>query len=909
MSAPPGPEVIRFPPAQFVSAACAYIASAHRVDIPNLTRATLLVPSLHARQAIARELRRAAAVTVLLLPRITTLSQWAGEALLPQRIVPRPAREAIVYQALAEKRWFEHSDLWAIAGELLALFDELTRWKVGMPASLDDFQQRLEQAYRARAGASFAVEARLVHDLWHALAATQERADAEAAYQLKLGVLARTVADPVYVLGVETLAPSERDFIAACSRRVRTVLFVEDRVASPSMSNAERALALAWQSSATSTLRARAEQMRHSSAMSALRGRVRFLAAHGIEHEAAAIEITIRRWLHCGRQNIGVVVLDRLTARRARALLERAQILVRDEAGWPFSTTSAATILSRWFDVCADDYYHRDLLDLLKSPFAFSDWTREVRQEAVWRLERRLREANVRTGLENYIALARGDAELRQLLLRVQRAAAALGTRARKSLARWLSAVAASLDELGVSGGYAKDAAGSQLFELMQRLGRELAESGALFTFGEFRHWFGRQLESASFLDSAIDSPVIFTGLHATRLRRFDAVLIVGADASTLAACDSGGLFFNESVRRELGLPGWEERTREIEADLFSLLANTPETVVTWQMTRDGETNLLAPIFERLRSVHRLAWNDDLAETLPAPGVHLSRSQEPGMPNGSKRPAPATPPDLVPGTISASGYNSLVACPYQFFARYVLRLRQLDDVQEELEKSDYGSRIHEILHAFHRAHPCVLALSADAAQAALAEMSIAAFRDVTDIDFMAGAWLARWRKLIPSYIAWQRQREEQGWRVVSGELDRSITIKTAAGRTFTLRGRIDRVDAREADDAVAVIDYKTQARRVLEGKLAERGEDVQLPVYALLWGGPVAAALFLSADGKEIVPVAAGDDIEELAREVSERLANVIDRLHEGARLPAQGVDAVCRYCDVAGLCRRKHWA
>jgi ATP-dependent helicase/nuclease subunit B len=32
------------------------------------------------------------------------------------------------------------------------------------------------------------------------------------------------------------------------------------------------------------------------------------------------------------------------------------------------------------------------------------------------------------------------------------------------------------------------------------------------------------------------------------------------------------------------------------------------------------------------------------------------------------------------------------------------------------------------------------------------------------------------------------------------------------------------------------------------------------------------------------------------------------DALHDGSRLTAQGVDAVCEYCEVRGLCRRDYW-
>ena len=46
-----------------------------------------------------------------------------------------------------------------------------------------------------------------------------------------------------------------------------------------------------------------------------------------------------------------------MTARRARARLERAQILVADESGWTLSTTMASSVVMRWLDVIGGDFY------------------------------------------------------------------------------------------------------------------------------------------------------------------------------------------------------------------------------------------------------------------------------------------------------------------------------------------------------------------------------------------------------------------------------------------------------------------------------------------------------------------------------------------------------------------------
>ena len=105
-----------------------------------------------------------------------------------------------------------------------------------------------------------------------------------------------------------------------------------------------------------------------------------------------------------------------------------------------------------------------------------------------------------------------------------------------------------------------------------------------------------------------------------------------------------------------------------------------------------------------------------------------------------------------------------------------------------------------------------------------------------------------------------------------------------------------------------MVDYKTGVPSRLRSALDPPGEDVQLPVYALLWGGDVAEALFLSIDRDGVVPVRVEDDVGALAGATQARLAALYDALADGAAAPAQGSDDVCRYCELPGLCRRTHW-
>jgi ATP-dependent helicase/nuclease subunit B len=106
----------------------------------------------------------------------------------------------------------------------------------------------------------------------------------------------------------------------------------------------------------------------------------------------------------------------------------------------------------------------------------------------------------------------------------------------------------------------------------------------------------------------------------------------------------------------------------------------------------------------------------------------------------------------------------------------------------------------------------------------------------------------------------------------------------------------------------AVIDYKARPAKPLKDSLEAPGEDVQLAVYALLWGDAVSEAMFLSIDRREVEAVPPRQEIRALAKGASERLAAMFDALATGATLKAQGAEAACEYCDARGLCRKDHW-
>lgn len=879
----------------FYRQAAQKILSCHAPDMSDLRRTVVVLPNYHVALPLAQALSAVSGLPALLLPQMLTLPDWAQALTLDLPVQSDTLRIVALYQALRERNWFSDADLWSLSRELLSLMDELTCHCVTMPETTEEFSRQLTAAYQARTGVAMQFEARVVHELWYAMAALGEL-DAPRAYQQRLARLAMQIKSPFYVLQTGDLEVTEDRFLQTCREQGNVTVFdlrsmISER---PDLALLTSALQLDITSDNLLSTAAGFHTKAH------MGQRLKLFGAHGLEQEAEAADTQIRRWLLDGKQSIAVVVHDRLVARRLRALLERAQIEVQDETGWTFSTLSVSTALIRWLEALQSDFYYLDVLDLLKSPFLFADDPAQRKQSA-FQFEQMVRKHGVIAHLQDFISLAEREfPDLIQTLLRFQQAAHSMPKRP-ASISDWLSALHEGLDILGI--GWRQDAAGQQLIRLLSQWQEELKKDVTACSFAEWRRWLSQQLDLNTFRDVSVDSPVLFTHLAATRWRRFDAVVMIGCDAMHLPAPAHAGQWFNDAVRLTLGLPLSTAQQRQVRDDLLALLGLNDTVLATWQQSQNGEPNLLSPYLEMLRALHLMAFGDDLADReLGELLVQVSLRTPSCYPLVSvSMPGPAVLSELIPTRISPSGYNSLMDCPYQYFARHILRLNELDEVREALDKRDYGIWVHAVLQRFHSEIPLLSHQDKNSAELCMRRISDEVFGIALAHDYLAQAWLLRWQSLIPAYLDWQLENEHMGWHYQGSEVPFNIQVTDH----LQLYGRLDRVDVqRDKPEQILIIDYKTQSAQRLKSRLKEAGEDVQLACYVAAMDA--GAAEFVSLDDETVLAVSPLHDIAELAVLNLERLQTIFAQLQVGMGMPAHGI--VCDYCEMKGLCRRGTW-
>jgi ATP-dependent helicase/nuclease subunit B len=657
---------------------------------------------------------------------------------------------------------------------------------------------------------------------------------------------------------------------------------------------------------------------------------------------------------------VALVALDRSLVRRVRALLEGAGATVSDETGWKLSTTRAGAAVTRLLVASRPNASTDDLLDWLKSGWvqwpqplpagdfdaavaALETWCRRHGLLAAWGL-----------GLDKSASadlLPDGRQAMpesaRQLWLRARQTVALLAplwASKRAPLSAMLSGVSQALQDCGAWQALLHDLAGAAVLEALRLKSSEQSEalawpavaSGLLMDGQGVSRWVDQVLEESSFRlasaavgDAQVD--VVVTPLTRAVLRPFSAIVMPGADERQLGAMDGVPGWVHGLLCEQMGLPT-KTTMRDAQWASFGLLMAQPEVACLCREANGREPLEPSPWFERWAMHTGLAMpalpDARLTQVLAAipvrpPLPSLRQVSGSGLARG-----PLTLP--LPSHISATSYESLRQCPYRFFAQHVLGLRALDELEEGVDRSDFGVWLHAVLQCFHARR--------DAPQLPLLDdeaLWVEAAHEVTrlqglDRDSRRPYFLpfaATLERMAHHYVTWLHGHEGDGWRFARAEevVQWPMALSNDLGDdiTVTLHGQLDRLDRRGQgeDTAWCVIDYKTGSQDGLKQKVKQPLEDTQLAFYAALaQHAPATAApndpqrvtsaleaMYLHLDEKGVTPVKHPHVIES-AQAVVEGVRMDLTRLLAGAAMPALGEGVACEYCDVRGLCRRDHW-
>ena len=578
--------------------------------------------------------------------------------------------------------------------------------------------------------------------------------------------------------------------------------------------------------------------------------------------------------LNAGRTPVALLAQDRVAVRRVRTLLMRQGVPIHDETGWTLATTPAAAALMALLRAQLAQGGVDDWLAWMKSPLGAG-----FDAEALRDLEALCRRKGWReTGPLDALGLP---------LWREARDAAEPLAGGPRKLGGWLADLGRVLRRLG---SLAEVEGGEPLLSALWISRNPWAGSAHEQVIGatrlrpdEFLAWVDATLESAQFSPAEDAQPaVVITPLARVLLRPFGAAVLPGADAATLAPAAPRNGVLSDADAQALGLPHLAAQ-RAAQAWAFAQLLRLPAVTLLRCSHAGAEPLPPSPLIERLEA----AWGG------PVPAWVDEREAAPLASQPAHRRAAV--PRRLPVQLSASSIEALRNCPYQFFSRSVLGLREPDELDVELDKRDYGTWLHDVLRHFHESRSgddvADLRAAADAEAASLDAADFLPFR-------------AAFERVLPRYISWLTETEAAGQRFEAGEVERRCQPFEGSLAGVTLQGRIDRIDI--TPSGRLLLDYKTGRAKDLKDKLKTPLEDTQLAVYALLMeADPALQAAYLAMDEPDALVTVPHPEVNATAQVLREGLQADLSAVLAGQALPALGEGRVCDYCEARGLCRK----
>ncbi len=326
-------------------------------------------------------------------------------------------------------------------------------------------------------------------------------------------------------------------------------------------------------------------------------------------------------------------------------------------------------------------------------------------------------------------------------------------------------------------------------------------------------------------------------GLLETRAQSFDTVVILDANETVLPAVPEVDPVLPPTVRRALGLPGYDESVEVSRYHLFRLLESARTAHVLYKESADETRSHLVEDF--LFQVQER----DPAHTEPVPSTlafgYGSESSE--QPRVVKDATLLT--HFSEFAFSPSHLDTYLQCPMKFYYSAGARLREAEEISERLDPRRLGTLLHRVLSDLYEPH----------AGSVLSEETYGEMRlrlpAAIQRTFPEGGEAALLKGLARKRLETLLDRERatlSGHTILRGVEARLQADLATGGVRVSFRGFADRID--ERDGCLMITDYKSgkdlkqnipkssqdPIDPLSRRSVARRLRSFQLPLYAAL---------------------------------------------------------------------------
>ncbi len=573
--------------------------------------------------------------------------------------------------------------------------------------------------------------------------------------------------------------------------------------------------------------------------------------------EALAIALIMRQVLETPEKTVALVTPDRNLSRRVVAELKRWNIEADDSAGQPLSLTPIGIFLRLIMNVLEDNWSQTSQLALMKHPFCscglkrgeFNQLVRHI--ELAWRRNKKLNleQENL---LQNF----------RQRMQPLQD----LFEQPTTDITALLTAhirVAESLADTDVKTGEKiiwKQDAGQVAAKFISALMAPInvLESIAPNDYSDFLQLI--MVTQNVRKRYGMHRRIKILGLIEARLTKADVTIIGGMNEGIWPRLPSADMWMSRPMKQGFGM-SLPERAIGVMAGDFAQLMNGNEVYLTRAERMDGAPAQKSRWWLRLETVLAANFGNDKEKIATIQDTKFCTwakyMERAAKLKPIKAPDPCPPVEMRPREISASNVETYMTDPYSIFAKYILGLRPLEEIDRQPDSRDYGNLVHAVLEEFNRRYENG-AYPADAKQILLqlGQAEFAARGVGTDLKMF---WWPRFEKTVEWLVQTEniyRPRLEKVFSEVYGERQ----YQGPAG-PWKITARADRLE-QWTDKSLSVVDYKTGNLPKNVAKMVRLGYKPQLPIEGLIAqsGGfagveamPIKYLRYWQMDGQETV--------------------------------------------------------
>lgn len=552
------------------------------------------------------------------------------------------------------------------------------------------------------------------------------------------------------------------------------------------------------------------------------------------QEEALTIAMILRETLETPAKTAALITPDRSLARRVVAEMNRWGVVMDDSAGTNLALTPLGTYISLLGIMALNNLAPFDLLACLKHPLAAGGKDFGTFRHLVRRLERNYlrgkRQGDGFDGLEK--AVSKEDSALTEFVQDLKERFGGFADLMQDGTPRpfeiflnaHLSAsesLAQSADRVGAERLWIGEAGQSAV-----SLITDLKDNAALMadvTPMEYLAVLTALMRGIAVRPKYGMHPRLdILGTMEARLIQPDVVILSGLNEGTWPKNVTADPWLSRPMRENCGLSS-PERKIALSAHDFVQAFCAPTVILTRSVKDGGTPTVPSRWLMRLDAVLSAS---DL--TWPV-GNWMEWSRQLDMPKAVlsfQPPKPNPPVDARPRRLSITKIETWMRDPYSIYAQYILGLKPLEDIDEDLNIADYGTLLHKAVEEFCIAYPNKLPADVVEKILKIGEEQMAG------LNFSAKA-TAFWKPRIRAALEWfiDRQKEriydiERIYCEQSGE----IIIK-ADGGDFKLTGIADRIDVMK-DGTARIIDYKVGTPP--SENTVIRGYAPQLPLEAAM---------------------------------------------------------------------------